>query len=218
MKKTDQLRCLFVIDGAFGQDLFKYRARPYDRSLSSEHLAFGDYTDIDVLFVLHSNADTQLRDHIEKIGFDKGIPSVGLQLLPNRLICGPVVVPGITACWQCFRKRSDQHAGSLHPYDIDIAVTGLDEGYGPQHLAVASGLVSLALAEISTIISKSNPSVHNGSEASVGGTVRSFDMVSGALSSASTVATNRCTRCGFRFDALRKASNSIFLELFKPKQ
>ena len=45
------------------------------------------------------------RDRIDSVAFARGIPAVGVELLPTSLECGPAVVPGRTACYGCYRRR-----------------------------------------------------------------------------------------------------------------
>ncbi|MBZ6476808.1 TOMM precursor leader peptide-binding protein [Streptomyces griseocarneus] len=194
---------LYVIGDTFGQRLMEHRGVPPERQVSFEEFRDGVAPPADVVVAVHSGGDEELRDEIDRICAERGTPSVGLQLQPTRIVCGPVVVPGRTACFACHRKRAAQHAGSARHYDIDASLSGLSEGFGPQHLAVASGLVELALTEIASGVT------------GIGGTVRTFNLVSGAVSAASTVSVNRCPRCGDRFAEERAASAMPVPELLQ---
>lgn len=135
------------------------------------------------LVTVHSGRDEALRDAVDRLGFDRAVPTVGVELLPTRIVCGPAVLPGATACYACYLRRIEQHRDPTQPDDLGSATRGLPEGFGRPHLAIAHGLLTLALAEL-----RDGPT-------GLGGTVRTFDLVAGKLSTASTVAVDRCPRC-----------------------
>ncbi|RII22269.1 hypothetical protein DSC45_00905 [Streptomyces sp. YIM 130001] len=201
MPHNPRPQCLYLIGDAFGRSLVEHRGVPARRCAS-----YGDFRDgaagpEDVVVPVHSGGAHEMRDEIDRICAERGTASLGVQLLPTRIVCGPVAVPGRTACYACHRKRAAQHAGSALPYDMDAAVDGLPEGFGPHHVAVASGLLELALTEITDGVT------------GIGGTVRTFDLVSGAVSAAPTVSVNRCPRCGGRFARERTTGAVPFPEL-----
>lgn len=68
--------------------------------LHPAHLPFGD-----PIVVAHAGHDPELRSTIDAVAFERGVPSVGVELLPTRIVCGPVVVPGRTACYGCAERR-----------------------------------------------------------------------------------------------------------------
>ncbi|MCC2278361.1 cyclodehydratase [Streptomyces sp. ET3-23] len=197
------LQCLYIIGDTFGRRLVQHRGVPPERQVSFADFRDGTVPQADVVVPVHSGGDPELRDEVDRICAERGLPSAGLQLQPARLVCGPVVIPGRTACYVCHRKRAAQHAGSARHYDIDASLSGLPEGFGPQHVAVASGLLELALAEIAA------------GGTGIGGTVRTFSLVSGAVQSAATVSVNRCPRCGDRFAEERAASAMPVPELLR---
>ncbi len=141
----------------------------------------------DQVVCVHAGHDSGLRDALDAVAYAQGVPSVGVELLPARIVCGPVTIPGRTACYACFEKRLRQHRAGDDGYDLDAATRDLPEGFGPQHVAIARSFLAQALEEIRT-----GPS-------GLGGTVRAFDLVSGVPSSAGTLSVNGCRRCGGRF-------------------
>ncbi|QWF83984.1 hypothetical protein [Amycolatopsis sp. CA-230715] len=145
----------------------------------------------DAVVAVHAGRDDALRDALDRAAFDQGIPSVGVALLPTAIVCGPAVIPGATACYSCYLRRED----AAWPYDADSATRGLAEGFGPQHLAIAHGLLAPALAEL-----RDGP-------AGIGATVRSFDLVTGSPSSVATVAVEECARCGVPMSVAGSARN-----------
>ncbi|MER8000695.1 TOMM precursor leader peptide-binding protein [Streptomyces sp. NPDC095613] len=196
-------RCLYIIRNAFGRRLAEHRGVPPEQRVSFEDFRSGTAPRPDVVVLAHAGGDPEFRDEADRICAERGTPSLGLQLLPARIVCGPVVVPGRTACYSCYRKRAAQHAGTARGYDLDAALAGLPEGFGPQHVAVASGLLELALTEIAAGVT------------GIGGTVRAFSLVSGAVSAAATVSVNRCPRCGDRFAKARAADAMPAAELLR---
>ncbi len=190
--------CLYLVRDTFGE---RY-ADAYGPSAVSRVVGSDLPDDVRLgsaaaVVVLHSGHDEQLRDAVDRHGFERGVPTVGLEVLPTRIVCGPAVIPGSTACHACFRRRVEQHrdpADTHHPGD---ATRGLPEGFGRMHLAIAHGLLALATAEL-----------HAG-PVGLGGTVRTFDLVSGTLSAGSTVAVDRCPRCGDRWGARRAGLGAL---------
>ncbi|MCX2181113.1 cyclodehydratase [Streptomyces sp. SKN60] len=203
MSPTPRPECLYLVRDTFGERLTEHRGVAPELRMSFEDFLAGPAPRADVVVPVHSGAAPELRDEVDRICAERGTPSAGVQLLPTKLVCGPAVVPGRTACHACQRKRAAQHAGTAHPYDLDAALSGLLEGFGPQHVAVASGLLDLALAEIAA------------EATGVGGTVRTFSLVTGAVSAAATVAVNRCPRCGDRFAEDRATGSVPFPELLR---
>lgn len=203
MEHDPRPRCLYLVRDSFGRHLTEHRGVPTERQASFEDFLNGVAPDADVVIPVHSGSAPELRDEVDRICAERGTPSAGIQLLPTKIVCGPAVVPGRTACYACYRKRAAQHAGTAHPYDMEAALTGLPEGFGPLHLSVSSGLLDLALADIAA------------GTTAVGGAVRTFSLVSGAVSAATTVSVNRCPRCGDRFAQERPDSAMPFPELLR---
>ncbi|MFE9697079.1 TOMM precursor leader peptide-binding protein [Streptomyces sp. NPDC006270] len=203
MSHAPRPQCLYLVQDIFGRRLTEHRGVPPEQQLSYVDFASAPAPRADVVVAVHSGGDPDLRDEVDRICAERNTPSVGLQLLPTRIVCGPTVVPGRTACYACFRKRAAQHAGTARPYDMDAAVSGLPEGFGPHHVSVASGLLELALAEIA------------GGVTGIGGTVRAFQLVTGAVSASATVSVNLCPRCGDRFSRARADRMLPFPELLR---
>ncbi|MFH8756581.1 cyclodehydratase [Streptomyces atroolivaceus] len=203
MSHDPRPQCLYLVGDTFGRRLTEHRGVPPQLQVPFEDFLNDTAPHADVVVPVHAGGDPKLRDETDRICAERSTPSVGLQLLPTKILCGPVVVPGRTACYACYRKRAAQHAGTARPYDMDAALSGLPEGFGRQHLSVASGLLDLALTEIATGVT------------GIGGTVRTFNLVSGAVSSAVTVSVNRCPRCGGRFSQARADSAMPVPELLR---
>lgn len=183
--------------GTFAARLLGHRDVPPASVVDLAALRAGPAAGTQAVVCVHSDADVPLREAVDELGARLGLVTIGVQLTPRRLVVGPVVVPGSTACWACHRRRADQHAGSARPYDLDAAVTGLEEGFAPHHVALASALLDLALEEASRTLRDGRP------PSPPGGTVRTVDLVSGVPSAAATVGVDRCPRCSGRFAAER---------------
>lgn len=174
-------QCLYAVRDTFGvqyADTYALPAVPADAA---------DLPAAGLLVIVHAGWDDALRDRLDRVAFERGIPSVGVALLPTRIVCGPAVIPGATACYACYRGRIEQHGDAAQQADFGLSTRGLAEGFGPQHLAITHGLLVMARNELRT------------GPAGLGGTVRSFDLVAGTLSTAATVAVDRCPRCSARF-------------------
>jgi bacteriocin biosynthesis cyclodehydratase domain-containing protein len=195
-------RCFYVLSGEFGRQYADTRGIPCGRRLTVSSLPeAADLPEAEVLVGIHSGRDTALRDAIDRVGFERGTATVGVELLPGRITCGPVVVPGRTACYACYLRRIEQHRGSPGLHDVEASSRGIAEGFAPAHLSIVEGMIALACGEIRDGLR------------GLGGTVRSFNLVTGAFSSSQTVAVDRCPRCGPRFRDDRSDTVSALREL-----
>ena len=137
------------------------------------------------------------RDRIDSVAFTRRIPAVGVELLPTSLECGPAVVPGRTACYDCYRRRLRQHRERLA--SLMRAGAQLPAGFGGGEVAIAAGLIGQALTDMD----------RRDTGTSLGGEVRVFDLVQGDLHKYETVAVDRCKRCSSRYNQDRHPTASI---------
>lgn len=72
------------------------------------HLA--DWPFLDALVVAAEYDDAPLVELVERAAFAWRLPWFPVLLEQAHLRCGPVVIPGRTACHLCFRRRRRQHA------------------------------------------------------------------------------------------------------------
>jgi bacteriocin biosynthesis cyclodehydratase domain-containing protein len=187
MPSEEPADCLYLVRDAFGEQYAEtHRVAPVVRVTGSGLPGDARLARAGTIVAVHSGRLEELRDAVDRFGFERGVPTVGVELLPTRIVCGPAVIPGATACYACYLRRVEQHRDPAQPYDVGRATRGLPEGFGRPHLAIAHGLLALALAELRT------------GPVGLGGTVRTFDLVAGTLSTASTVAVDRCPRCSAR--------------------
>ncbi|MFF8599687.1 cyclodehydratase [Streptomyces sp. NPDC015232] len=190
--------CLYLVRDAFGEQYAEaYRPAAWTRVNGSALPDDPRMARAAALVAVHSGRDEELRDALDRFGFEHGVPTVGIELLPTRIVCGPAVIPGATACYSCHLRRGEQHQDPGRPDRVAEATRGLPEGFGPMHLAIAHGLLELARAEL-----RDGP-------VGLGGTVRKFDLVTSAVSTASTVAVDRCPRCGTRWADERKGVDAL---------
>ena len=184
MPSEEPVDRLYLVRDAFGEQYAEaHQVAAACRVSGSELSGDARLSRARMVVAVHAGRDERLREALDRLGFDRGIPTVGVELLPTRIVCGPAVIPGATACYACYLRRIEQHRDPARPYDVGPATRGLPEGFGRPHLAIAHGLLALAVAEL-----RAGP-------VELGGTVRTFDLVAGKLSTASTVAVDRCPRC-----------------------
>lgn len=176
---------LFLVQGSYGRAVADRLARANDRILDADkpiwsaHIPYAD-----VLIPVTVEPAEQLREIVDSIAFIRGIPHVGLELSPTELSCGPLVIPGSTACYQCYRRRKAQHGLTVPDAER------LPEGFAPYHVTIGAGLIRNSLRDIDKF-AKGNDEL--------GGTVRVFNLVTGVVSQNDTVAVDRCPRCSKRF-------------------
>ena len=139
----------------------------------------------------------------DHLSFTRGLPSVGLELSPTELRCGPLVVPGRTACYRCYDRRRRQHGRTPVPETLEA----LEQGYAHHHVVIGAGLVMLALDVLDRDPADGTAGASDVDE--LGGRVWTVDLVAGATSLARTVATDRCETCSARYAARRSGTEEL---------
>lgn len=184
---------LVVVDCEFGRHVSDHLGIAPHRRVDGARFGHTSLAGTTAVVAIHADDGTRLREDVDRICAARGLPSVGVRLSPTALECGPAVVPGRTACARCRRRRVDQHS-PLPAAARAAAVDGLPEGFAPHHVVLAAGFLRAALDEV---LGDGPPGL--------GGTVRTANLVTGAVAAHHTVATDRCDRCGDRFAAARRA-------------
>jgi hypothetical protein avisC_05777 len=193
----------YLPQGQFGHAVVHRLARPQDVVLPVDHAladALVPYAD---RLVLVADADrVALREALDDLSFTRSLPSLGLELTPTELRCGPLVVPGRTACYHCYARRRQQHGYRPLPEDLEP----LPQGYARHHVVLGAGLISLALGVLDREgpVDGGEPGPDDATGADgLGGQVWTVDLVTGMTSLARTIATDRCETCSGRYAARR---------------
>ena len=176
----------FLLRDDFGTAFAETYGIPDAHRFDLDRLPTG--SDVRCLIAVYSGHDPALREALDDASFSHGVASFGIELLPTRIVCGPVVIPGQSACYGCYLRRIAQHGTTEQSTDPVASTRGIDEGFTAAHLGIAHGFLRRSLHEV----------LHGTTD--VGGTVRSFDLTTGTVSRAPTIAVDRCDRCGRRFD------------------
>ncbi|MFD4532216.1 TOMM precursor leader peptide-binding protein [Kitasatospora sp. NPDC058397] len=179
---------LVLAAGPFGKDVadrLKRRYRVTRQEVDSgTHPSLWPHADLIVLATSHERP--RIAEALDRAAFAWRIPWIAVHAGATEVQCGPVVVPGRTACHQCFVRRREQHKRPEHP--TSGSGDRHPSGYPVHHVGVAAAFACQAVDE-----------VFGASEAAgIGGTVRRFDQVSGMTSKATVVAVDRCPRCRAR--------------------
>ena len=177
---------------------------PVDNGLVSAYVPYADRA------VLVADPDqTGLREDLDALSFTRGMPSLGLELLPTELRCGPLVVPGRSACYRCYDRRRRQHGYRLLPAEVVAEHGPLEQAYARHHVLLGAGLISLALQTLDRPEAAGTDDAEAGGvdavESSaeppqIGGQVWTIDLVSGVTACARTVAVDRCETCSGRYE------------------
>ena len=110
---------------------------PVDNGLVSAYVPYADRA------VLVADPDqTGLREDLDALSFTRGMPSLGLELLPTELRCGPLVVPGRSACYRCYDRRRRQHGYRPLPAEVVAEHGPLEQAYARHHVLLGAGLTS----------------------------------------------------------------------------
>ncbi|WP_127841216.1 cyclodehydratase [Actinomyces wuliandei] len=155
-----------------------------DRDLDSSRIP-----EADRLVLVAESGQEELREALDCLSFARCVPSLGLELHPTELRCGPLVVPGTTACYRCYLCGERRH---MRPHRPQAAQADLLPRRCAQHVVLAVGLVALALDGADS----RGPFAHEGGEPS--GQVWSADLVAGTTSCSRIVGVQRCGTCSRR--------------------
>ena len=154
---------------------------PVDQGLVSAYIPYADRV------VLIADPDQSgLREDLDTLSFTRGMPSLGLELFPTELRCGPLVVPGRSACYRCYDRRRRQHGYRPLPPEVSSELLG-------------AGLISLALQTLDALDPQGPTTGGADDVAPIGGQVWTIDLVSGITTCSSTVAVDRCETCSGRY-------------------
>lgn len=193
----------YLPQGQFGQAVVHRLARPQDVVLPVDHALVDALVPYADRLVLVADADrVALREALDDLSFTRSLPSLGLELTPTELRCGPLVVPGRTACYHCYARRRQQHGYRPLPEDLEP----LPQGYARHHVVLGAGLISLALGVLDREgpVDGGEPGPDDATGADgLGGQVWTVDLVTGMTSLARTIATDRCETCSGRYAARR---------------
>ena len=193
----------YLPQGRFGHAVVEHLAEPQDVVLSVDHgLVYASVPYADRLVMISDADRTPVREALDEVSFVRSLPSLGLELTPTELRCGPLVVPGRTACYHCYARRRQQHGYRPLPEDLEP----LPQGYARHHVVLGAGLISLALGVLDREgpVDGGEPGPDDATGADgLGGQVWTVDLVTGMTSLARTIATDRCETCSGRYAARR---------------
>ncbi len=193
----------YLPQGQFGHAVVHRLARPQDVVLPVDHALVDALVPYADRLVLVADADrVALREALDDLSFTRSLPSLGLELTPTELRCGPLVVPGRTACYHCYARRRQQHGYRPLPEDLEP----LPQGYARHHVVLGAGLIALALGVLDREgpVDGGEPGPDDATGADgLDGQVWTVDLVTGMTSLARTIATDRCETCSGRYAARR---------------
>ena len=170
---------------------------PVDQGLVSAYIPYADRA------VLIADPDQSgLREDLDTLSFTRSMPSLGLELFPTELRCGPLVVPGRSACYRCYDRRRRQHGYRPLPPEVSSGHGPLEQAYAHHHVLLGAGLISLALQALDAPGPR-DPAPTDADVAPIGGQVWTIDLVSGITTCSPTVAVDRCETCSGRYERRR---------------
>ncbi|MEU7094569.1 TOMM precursor leader peptide-binding protein [Kitasatospora aureofaciens] len=178
---------LVLASGPFGKSVAARLSRLHRTALQEiddgTHPSLWPSADLIVLATSHERP--RIAEALDRASFAWRRPWFAVRTSATEVQCGPVVVPGRTACHQCFERRRNQHKRPEHTTAGDDRHPS---GHPEHHVGIAVGFARQAVHEVF------DPRPSSG----IGGTVRRFDQISGATSKASVLAVDRCPRCRTR--------------------
>ena len=204
---------VYLPQGGFARAVVRRLAGPDDVVVPVDHGLVSTFIPYADRAVLVADPDqTGLREDLDALSFTRGMPSLGLELLPTELRCGPLVVPGRSACYRCYDRRRRQHGYRPLPADVVAEHGPLEQAYARHHVLLGAGLISLALQTLDRPEAAGTDDAEAGGvdavESSaelpqIGGQVWTIDLVSGVTACSRTVAVDRCETCSGRYEGRR---------------
>ncbi|MEV6978344.1 TOMM precursor leader peptide-binding protein [Kitasatospora sp. NPDC093806] len=179
---------LVLASGPFGKDVARRLERDCDtHDVTVQEIDEGTHPSLwphaDLIVLATSQERPRIAEALDHAAFDWRVPWFGIHTTATDVLCGPVVVPGRTACHRCYVRRRDQHQRPGH-----TAAPGDDRyptGYPRHHVGIAAAFALHAVDE----------ALRGPEENAPYATVRRFDQIAGTTSRSSVVAVDRCTRC-----------------------
>ena len=171
---------------------------PVDHGLVSAYIPYADRA-----VLIAAPDQTGLREDLDTLSFTRRMPSLGLELFPTELRCGPLVVPGRSACYRCYDRRRRQHGYRPLPPEVVSEHGPLEQAYAHHHVLLGAGLISLALQTLDAPGPQDPATTDSDDVAPIGGRVWTIDLVSGITTCAPTVAVDRCETCSGRYEGRR---------------
>jgi len=137
---------------------------------------------------------------LDEAAFRWGVPWLPVVLDHPHVRVGPLVVPGRSPCYGCFRGRLAQHGKvpdmdrALHDHYAENPAAG-PTGFLPAHVTFATGAARAALAALP------------GGVSAAAGVARWVDVVSAQSGETRVVRIHGCPRCGrLRDERLRSSA------------
>lgn len=196
---------LILASGDFGAEVAERLANLYPATVqnidSGTHPSLWPHADLMILAA--ASERPRVADAVDRTAFIRAVSWFPVFARPTDLQCGPVVVPGRTACYRCFERRRAQHRHGASGPGADRGAAGVPTGYARHHVGVAVALARRALAEAAD-----GPSAD-----SLGATVRTFNQISGAMSEVPVVAVDGCRRCRGRFGSAEEERHELWRKL-----
>ncbi|RJF43777.1 cyclodehydratase [Actinomyces sp. 2119] len=177
----------YLFQGEFGRGVVRRLADSRDVVLSADGgLDASQVPEADRLVLVADSGQEELREGLDRLSFARGVPSVALERHRAELRCGPLVVPGSTACYRCYRCGRRRH---LRPHRVGTGESALLPRGRGQHVVLAIGLIALALDGVDS----RGPFADLPGEPT--GQVWSADLVAGTTSCSRIVGVQRCATC-----------------------
>ncbi|MFI6597076.1 TOMM precursor leader peptide-binding protein [Nonomuraea sp. NPDC050536] len=175
---------LILAAGSFGHAVAGRLRRTFDAHVlpvdQGTHPSLWPHADLIVLATDRERA--RLAEGVDYAAHAWRLPWFPVHLSATEVHCGPVVVPGRTACHACYVKRRAQHGRA--PEQGEQAPSG----YPEHHVGIAAAFARQAIEE-----ARAEPD-----PGTLGATVRRFGQVDGITQAGPVVAVDRCPRCRTR--------------------
>jgi len=127
---------------------------------------------------------------LNKLSYDLRVPFLPLVANGGELVAGPLVIPGSSACWLCWSKRSKQHGKWLQYRSVVNQYYLLHPDAGPQGYLESVAFMGAAF------LSSTLTSVRLG--LAQAGAIWQINPVRAAITTGRAVGVHGCSLCGLQ--------------------
>jgi bacteriocin biosynthesis cyclodehydratase domain-containing protein len=128
-------------------------------------------------------------DALDEACWRAGVPWSSAHLTEDKLVCGPLTIPGSGPCYGCFRRRSlTHHRAPERELGVGRAYAN-DRDLGPEGFVPAMAWMAAA-----ALLSDAH------APRTAAGRLRLVDLFTGGMIETSVVEVHHCARCGRRIE------------------
>jgi bacteriocin biosynthesis cyclodehydratase domain-containing protein len=160
-----------------------------------------DWVPSRMILLIAWRAVPSLCEFVNHLSFERDRPFVPVIQDLTVLRVGPIIMPGLGPCWNCWATRLQQHAGWTAQREalLDHYESHPDEG--------PRGFVEPLVRIASSILADRMDAIDTSSVTP--GLIWQLDILTGEITTATLVGVHNCTYCGLRRSPLERSVSGI---------